>query len=160
MVWTTNVLVVANVTATSPELLAELRAHVQKGPAQFTLVVPAAGGRQHAQDVLAQALELTGAAGLNVEGQVGDADPICAISDAWDPQRYDEIVLATLPEGVSKWLHAGFPERVERLTGARVIHVVAQPPKPAPAVHPAPVHQKLGVMTPLSVLTWGRRRDP
>jgi hypothetical protein len=162
MVWTTNVLVVANVTATSPELIAELSSRVKTGPARFTLVVPAtpaAGGRQRAEDALAQALELMGAAGLQVEGHVGDSDPICAVSDEWDPRRYDEIVLATLPAGVSKWLHAGLPERVQRLTGARVTHVVAGPAKPEIAVHPAPVHEKLGVMAPLSVLSWGGRRE-
>jgi hypothetical protein len=162
MVWTTNVLVVANVTATSPELIAELSARVKDGPARFTLVVPAApaaGGRQRAQNALAQALELMQAAGLQAEGHVGDSDPICAVSDEWDPRRYDEIVLATLPAGVSKWLHGGLPERVERLTGARVTHVVARPAKPEVAVHPAPVREKLGVMAPLSVLSWGGRRD-
>lgn len=160
MVWTTNVLVLANVTATSPELTAKLSSRVERGPARFTLVVPAApvaGGRERAQEALDQALELMAAAGLQVEGHVGDSDPICAVSDEWDPRRYDEIVLATLPAGVSKWLHGGLPERVERLTGARVTHVVARPAKPAVAVHRAPAHEKLGVMAPLAVLSWGGR---
>ncbi|HEX8977924.1 MAG TPA: hypothetical protein VF781_15570 [Solirubrobacteraceae bacterium] len=151
----------ANVTATSPELLAELRARAEHGPTRFTLVVPAApvaGGRERAQEALGQALELMGAAGLQAAGHVGDSDPICAVSDEWDPRSYDEIVLATLPAGVSKWLHGGLPERVERLTGARVTHVVARPAKPEVAVHPAPARERLGVMAPLSVLSWGARR--
>ena len=161
MVWTTNVLVVANVTATSPELIAELTARASSGPARFTLVVPAAPGaegRQRADQALAAALEMMGAAGLEVEGHIGDSDPICAVSDEWDPRRYDEIVLATLPADVSKWLHGGLPERVERLTGARVTHVVARPAKPEVTVHRAPAREKLGVMAPLSVLSWGGRR--
>ena len=46
-------------------------------------------------------------------------------ADEWDPRRYDEIVVSTLPQMVSKWLHAGLPERIERITGARVTHVVS-----------------------------------
>lgn len=162
MVWTTNVLVVANVTATSPELLSELSSRAERGPARFTLVVPSApvaGGRARAQQALTESLELMEAAGLQVEGHVGDSDPICAVSDEWDPRTYDEIVLATLPPGVSKWLHAGLPERVERLTGARVTHVVARPPKTEIAIHPAPARERLGVMAPLAVLSWGARPD-
>lgn len=162
MPWTTNVLVLANVTATSPELLSELTSHSGSGRIRFTLIVPAtpaAGGRRSAQTKLEEALAVMNEAGLEAEGQVGNSDPICAVSDAWDPRRYDEIVLCTLPTHVSKWLHAGLPERVERLTGARVTHVVAQPVKPKLAGGPAPVHEKLGVMAPLSVLTWGAHRD-
>ena len=27
-----------------------------------------------------------------------------AVSEAWDPKRYDEIIVSTLPPDVSKWL--------------------------------------------------------
>jgi hypothetical protein len=161
MPWTTNVLVVANATATSPELIAALVTKAQSGPVQFRLVIPSSttGGRQVAEQQLTHALERLRAAGLEVEGTVGSIDPIVAISDEWDPRRYDEVVLSTLPMGVSRWLHAGLPERVQRLTGARVTHIVAQPAKPSPQTRPVPEHEKLGVMAPLSVLTWGGRRD-
>jgi hypothetical protein len=162
MPWTTNVLVVANVTATSPELIAALATKARSGPARFRLVIPSSptGGRQAAEQQLADALERLRAAGLDVEGTVGSIDPIVAISDEWDPRRYDEVILSTLPMGVSRWLHAGLPERVQRLTGASVTHIVAQPAKPSPQTRPVPEHTKLGVMAPLSVLGWGRRRDP
>ena len=64
-------------------------------------------------------------AGVPVEGVVGDADPMVAVQDAWDPRRFDEVIVATLPTGVSRWMAADLPHRVERLTGARVTHVVA-----------------------------------
>jgi hypothetical protein len=162
MPWTTNVLVVANVTATSPELIAALLSKAQTGPTHFRLVIPAspvAGGRAAAEQQLAEALERLRTAGLDCDGAVGSVDPIVAISDEWDPQRYDEVIVSTLPVGVSRWLHAGLPERVQRLTGARVTHVVGGPAKPEPPVRPAPEHAKLGVMAPLSVLSWGGRRD-
>jgi hypothetical protein len=39
-----SVLLVANQTATSPHLRAELRARHELGPTSFTLLVPAGGG--------------------------------------------------------------------------------------------------------------------
>jgi len=163
MQWTNNVLVVANVTATSTDLLEALIARSQDGNATFMLVVPAdpvAGGRDAAKTKLDEALEFMRARGLRVDGRVGSGDPILAVSDEWDPRRYDEIVVSTLPMRFSKWLHAGLPERIEKLTGARVTHVVSEPPKPEIETTPAPVHEKHGVMTPLSVLTWGTQREP
>ena len=71
-------------------------------------------------------------------------------------RRYDEIVVSTLPETVLEVAarRAAGADRA-KLTGAPVTHVVSQPPKPEVAAGPAPVHEKHGVMTPLSVLTWG-----
>ena len=43
MDWKASVLVVANVTAASDELLAALRERVEKRPAEFTLLLPATG---------------------------------------------------------------------------------------------------------------------
>lgn len=163
MSWTTNVLVVANVTAASAELRTALVQRAEQATAKFTLIVPAdpvAGGRDFAREHLDDALRELRDAGLEVDGHVGSGDPILAVTDEWDPRRYDEIVVSTLPQKVSKWLHAGLPERIERVTGARVTHVVSQPPKPEVEAGPAPVHEKHGVMTPLSVLTWGTQREP
>jgi hypothetical protein len=157
--WKRNVLVVANVTATSAELVDALTARAAREPTTFVLVVPATtfgGGRSAAADMLATALGRLREAGLEADGNVGAPDPIVAITDAWDPKLYDEIVVSTLPSKVSKWMHAGLPERIEKLTGAPVSHVVSQPPKPAVATAPPPHHEDLGgVMRPFSVLGWG-----
>ncbi len=67
-----------------------------------------------------------------------DADPLIAVTEAWDPKHYDEILISTLPMKFSKWMHAGLPERVSKLTGALVTHVVSQPPRPVAAAAPAP----------------------
>jgi hypothetical protein len=48
------------------------------------------------------------------------------VQDVWDPRRFDEVIVATLPTGTSRWMAADLPRRVERLTGARVTRVVAQ----------------------------------
>jgi hypothetical protein len=77
------------------------------------------------------------------------------VTETWDPKLYDEIILVTLPMRLSKWLHAGLPERIARLTGAPVTHVISQP-HPEPEVVPAPPHER-AAMGPLSVLGWGAR---
>lgn len=159
MAWKRNVLVVANVTATSTELVDALASRAAREPISYMLVVPATtfgGGRAAATDTLSAALERLRDAGLETEGEVGAPDPIVAVTDAWDPKRYDEIIVSTLPSKFSKWLHAGLPERIGKLTGAPVTHVVSQPPKPAVATTPPPHHEDLGgVMRPFSVLGWG-----
>src|SRR5919108_5193111 len=159
MTWKRSFLVVANVTATSPELIEALKA---RAPASFTLVIPATpfgGGREAAMAKLEEALEQLRAAGLEAQGTVGNADPILAVTDVWDPKKYDEIIVSTLPMRFSKWLHAGLPERLGKLTDAPVSHVVSEPPKPEPEVAPPPPARTESAMGPLSVLAWGARKD-
>jgi hypothetical protein len=159
--WKRSFLVVANVTATSEELIQALQARAAHQPASFTLVIPATpfgGGRAAAVEKLEEALERLRAAGLEAEGSVGNADPILAVTDLWDPKRYDEIIVSTLPMRVSKWLHAGLPERIAKLTDASVTHVVSHPARPEPELAPPPAHPD-AAMGPLSVLAWGSRRD-
>lgn len=163
MAWKRNILVVANVTATSGTLIQALASQVEKGPAAFTLIVPAnpfGGGRAAAKAKLDEALEQLRGAGIEADGQVADADPLVAVSEAWDPKRYDEIIISTLPMSVSKWLHAGLPERVGKLTGAPVTHVVSEPEKPAVETAPPPSHDSPSkVMGPLGVLAWGGHKE-
>jgi hypothetical protein len=159
MTWKRSFLVVANVTATSPELIESLK---RRAPASFTLIIPATpfgGGREAAVAQLEGALAQLRDAGLEAEGSVGNADPILAVSDVWDPKRYDEIIVSTLPMRFSKWLHAGLPERIGKLTDAPVTHVVSEPPKPEPEVAPPPAARTESAMGPLSVLAWGSRKD-
>jgi hypothetical protein len=158
MAWKRNILVVANVTATSATLIEALKAQVDGSPAAFTLIVPATAGHGHSASraKLEEALEQLRAAGIEVDGSVGDSDPLVAVTEAWDPKRYDEIIISTLPMRMSKWLHAGLPERVGKMTGVQVTHVVSEPEKPPAPTAPPPSHdtpsQKLG---PLGVLSWG-----
>ena len=61
MAWHVRVLVIANVTATSPDLLAALQARSERGPIDPTLLMPATGngfaGRAEAQGRLDEALQ-------------------------------------------------------------------------------------------------------
>jgi hypothetical protein len=160
MAWKFNVLVVANVTAASDELLAALKRRSERGACGFTLLVPATGGgregREAAEKRLEAALERMQAAGLEVEGMVGDADPVIAVHDTWDPRRFDEIVISTLPTGASRWLAVDLPHRVEKITGVQVEHVVATEPRAPVQTEPAPEPDRYGVLAPLAAIT-GKR---
>ena len=136
-----NVLVVANRTAESPELLDALRARAAQGEAMFTLLVPATphgvawaadmhSGGSEAEEHMNNAVERMRSAGLSVtEGKVGDPDPIAAVQDEVNFASYDEVVVSTLPGGISKWLKLDLPHRVERTTGLPTTHVLAQEAK-------------------------------
>ena len=156
MAWTFSVLVVANVTATSPELMAALLERARSDRCHFTLIVPApAGGsvgREAAERTLANALEHLRAEDLEVDGVVGDHDPVTAVADEFDPRRHDEIVVSTLPTGVSKWLQVDLPHRIERATDVRVTHVVAEPQNAEPRVEHVEQPEGIGVLTPFRAL--------
>jgi hypothetical protein len=160
MAWKFSVLVVANVTSASDELLAALSSRAERGQCGFTLLVPATGGGKAAREAaharLEKALERMRGAGLEVEGMVGDADPVIAVHDVWDPRRFDEIVISTLPTGASRWLAVDLPHRVEKFTGVQVEHVVAAEPRPPVRTEPAPEPERYGVLSPLAAIT-GKR---
>jgi hypothetical protein len=131
----TRVLIIANRTATSDALLATLRRRASEGGVQFHLVVPAepqglhrvvdpeVAGRDRAQERLRVALPLLAeATGAPVEGSVGDADPIAAISDALALRGFDEIIVSTLPRRLSRWLRLDLPSKA-RGFGLPVVHV-------------------------------------
>jgi hypothetical protein len=136
---TAKVLVVANRTADSDELHAALVERAHDGPIDVTLLAPAAwevvdphGGRQSAWRRLNAALTRLAAAGITARGVVGDPDPVAAVQGIWDAERFDEVIVATLPRHLSRWLGLDLPHRVEHLTGSPTRHVVATE-RPVPA---------------------------
>jgi hypothetical protein len=148
MAWEFHVLVVANVTATSDELLTALKEREKQGACRFTLVMPRSG--DGAAERLDKALEAMRAAGLGkVDGRVGDPDPVVAAMEVWDPMTFDEIVVSTLPTGVSRWLGLDLPRRLEKLTGVTVRHVVAEQ-RPDVRWERPPEHEEYGVLSPLA----------
>jgi hypothetical protein len=157
-----NVLVVASQTAASHQLLEALKARAERGPIKVTLVMPAQGpglsGREAMREQLDLALSGIREAGIDADGVIGDANPMDAVAECFDPARHDEAIVCTLPGRSSKWLEHDFPHRVARFTGVPVTHVVADDMRPAPATSPPPEHepQPLG---PLSVLSWGGRQS-
>jgi hypothetical protein len=132
-----RVLVVANRTAESPELLAALNARAVRGPCEFTLLVPATphglawaadpgqSGNEEAERHRAAFVEELRGEGLDVaDAKVGDGDPLAAISDECNFTEYDELIVSTLPLKLSKWLHIDLPRKAGAATGLPVTHVV------------------------------------
>ena len=131
-------LVVANQTLAAEPLVSRVRELARAAPSSFHVVVPATPPRDHvwtegearatARSRLDAALARFAQLGTEVEGEVGDANPMLAIGDALrDHGPFDEIVISTLPKGLSKWLKLDLPHRVEASFGLRVTHVVEEP---------------------------------
>jgi hypothetical protein len=160
MAWKYSVLVVANVTATSPELIEALEERAGRGACSFALLIPApsggSAGRHAAQTRLDEVLESLRAEGLEVDGQVGDHDPVVAFHELWDPKTFDEVIVSTLPTGSSRWLAIDLPHRFEKMSGMPVKHVVAQPPRPAVKVERVEEPARYGILSPFAALL-GRR---
>ena len=136
-----RVLVVANRTAESPELLEALRTRTMQGPCLFTLLVPSTphgigwaadmhGGGEEAEEHRTAFLQELREDGLNVDdAKVGDPDPLAAIQDECNFNDYDELIVSTLPLHISKWLHLDLPSKAKAATGLPVTHVVASESK-------------------------------
>jgi hypothetical protein len=133
----TRVLVVANRTAATPQLIDAVRNRAGRGSAVFHLVVPpqphglhrvvdpSEDGRAEAQAVLDEALPLLrAAAGAEVTGEVGDDEPLSAIQDVINLRGADEIIISTLPRRVSRWVRLDLVSKARGL-GLPVHHVEA-----------------------------------
>ena len=132
-----KVLVVANQTAESDDLLAAMRERAGQGDYEFTVLIPATPhgvawaanmasdkGREEAEvhrDALVERLRATG---LPVkDALIGDPDPLAAITDACNAGDYDELIVSTLPHHLSKWLHLDLQRKAEHATGLPVTSV-------------------------------------
>jgi hypothetical protein len=133
-----KVLVVANRTAATPALVDAVRERASRGPARFTLLVPHTShglhrlidpedqGLSEAEQTLDMAIPvLEEAAGGQVEGIVGDAEPLAAIQDAVNLHGFDEIIISTLSQRFSRWLKLDLPSKASGL-GLPVTTVTAK----------------------------------
>ena len=132
-----RILVVANRTAESPELLDALRSRTVHGPCEFTLLVPSTphglawaanthdAGNEEAEEHRTAFLEQLRDEGVDIAAaKVGDADPLAAISDECNFNEYDELIVSTLQLTLSKWLHIDLPSKAKAATGLPVTHVI------------------------------------
>ena len=113
-----RILVVAHWTAASSKLLAAVVEWVARGPCSFTLLVPRPywdPDTEEAASTLELAIPLLDtAAGSHVHGIVGATDPYEAVRQTLEREKYDEVIISTLPERVSRWLHLDLAHRIER----------------------------------------------
>jgi len=132
-----RVLVVAHKTAATPALLEAVRERAARGPCHFTLLVPrdywdpdseaAAATVELATPLLDQA------AGAHVDAMIGATDAFEAVRTALQEGDFDEVLISTLPQRVSHWLHRDLPSRVGQL-GVPVSVVTAADRRPPQSV--------------------------
>jgi len=135
-----RILVVSNATLRAKRLQEVLRGKAADGAVTFRLVVPAVrespvsgehswfstvgevahpreqdlSGRTLARHRLDEATARLRDAGIDIEGVVGDPNPMRAVADALKTFKADEIVLGTLPRSQSGWLNADLHSELEQ----------------------------------------------
>jgi GABA permease len=122
-----RILVVANETLVEKHLLEEVGRRIEAagGPDECAvhLVVPVShgkgmwtegGAKAAAQIRLDDGMIEFKELHAEVTGEVGDVSPVRAVTDALLVRPYDEIVLSTLPPGISRWLHQDALSRIRR----------------------------------------------
>src|SRR5438067_9490554 len=120
-------LIVANQTLVSDAVVDMVATLFLDGPCRLHVVVPAtrqqerltwtsgaawAIARRRLDHALTRFRRLP--ANADVTGEVGDENPVLAVMDALLVDRFDEIILCTLPAGASSWLKRDLPTRVQR----------------------------------------------
>lgn len=137
-------LIVANQTVGGGRLEDALRERIKQDD-QFHVVVPttrsqdeASGwgddgesrsieqARHRAEHRLSRLVDTIQSMGARADGEVGDADPAVAVKDVLQSTYFDEVIISTLPSGISRWLKMDLPSRVSRMTKAKVTTIEAE----------------------------------
>ena len=131
-------LIVANRTLTSPTLAEAIEERLGRGPASFHVVVPAtpdAGGLTWDEDTSRAAAEqrleaivqhLCDLGATDATGEIGVPDPVAAAHDALYGREIDEVILSTLPAGISRWLGQDVPSKMRGTVPVPVTVVTAK----------------------------------
>ena len=130
-------LVVANQTLGGEPLLDRLQEATAQGSCEIHVLVPARADptqafhdetvdRQLAHKRLDEALSRFAELDATVSGEVGDHRPVDAVGDVLRRgERFDRIIVSTLPAGGSRWLRLDSVSRIERAVDVPVEHIVA-----------------------------------
>ena len=149
---TRRYLVIANQTLAEAELTEAIRRRMESGPSSFFVLVPNTDhgelaarisrsaplgesvadatadhlATEHAQHRLGQLLHDLENLGAEADGDIGEADPIAAVDNLLATREFDEIILSTLPEHISKWLGRDLPHRLHRHSGLPVTTITTR----------------------------------
>lgn len=140
-------LIVANQTLGGDKLNRAVEERIERGDSQFYVVVPMtathneatgwSGGfeeasseqdeaRSKAEHRLSLMIDKIRSTGGEADGEVGDPDPAVAVKDVLRTQTFDEIIVSTLPTGLSGWLKMDLSSRVSRMAETPVTTVTAE----------------------------------
>jgi hypothetical protein len=123
-----NILVVANETVVSRQLVELIEARAAGGPVQVTVVAPVNQPRQGyvvyydtrkaaARRRLDKTLDLLRKEGVPANGVVVETDPVSALRDAIAQLEPDEVIVSTHPQQKSGWLRRNAVEQMRRVAG-------------------------------------------
>ena len=134
-----TILIVANQTLPSEALATEVTSRIASGARDFHIVVPATpppgsgftwdedAARTAAEERLAAFQERRARQGIATAGEIGDRDPVAAVRDAARGRDVAEVILSTLPSGVSRWLRQDVPSRMRGAIDVPITVVEEQP---------------------------------
>lgn len=151
-----RILVVANQTVGGDHLAELIRNRAAAGPLEVLLVVPAThhtdlvevlahafavqggmrppaaagGATEHARAQAVAGVHWLAGLGVSAVGEVVDHDPVPAIRDRLEQGDVDEVIVSTLPAGMSRWLRHDLAHRIRRSTDTPVTVVSADHPDP------------------------------
>ena len=149
-------LIVANQTLGGADLEQKVKDRIEHGEGSFYVVVPmvepelevvdwapqdpmfgAPVPTQVNDDALEEArerprhrlnimIEKVTSLGGEVDGEIGPADPARAVEAVLERESFDEVIVSTLPAGISRWVKMDLPSRIDRMTDCPVTTVEAQ----------------------------------
>lgn len=82
--------------------------------------------RQRSQHRLDRMIDKIRALGGEAEGEVVGPDPLQAVEDILERDSFAEIVVSTLPAGISRWVKMDLPSRIARRADVPVVTVEAE----------------------------------
>lgn len=148
-------LIVANQTLGGSHLDDAIHERLAAGPGDFFVVVPmippeyesgvwvspdpvfgiaaaasatpeaVADARELSEHRLQQMIRRIELVGGTATGEVGDTDPVLAVRTVLDRESFDEVLVSTLPSGLSRWLKLDLPSRISRMVDIPVTTIEA-----------------------------------
>lgn len=145
-------LIIANQTLPNPALRDLIEQRMAAGPSEFHVLVPeppaplmvgepmtgivSMAAEEYAHDRLLRLEDAENRLedfrhayahlGPALSGEVGLGDPILAARRVIDRSSFDEIIVSTLPPGVSRWLKLDLPNRLQRTFELPVVSIVQE----------------------------------